>query len=92
MGYKPSWSNGKQCDSCGAWCQDDCRLCAAPQCCPQCCKISCLESKSDSDRELIEKLVEALEYSCDHSMLHCDGTCEKEIRMKAVEFAQERLK
>jgi len=36
---RPCWSNGQRCESCGAWCIDDCVRCGAPQCCPQCCLI-----------------------------------------------------
>lgn len=41
---KPEWSNGNRCDTCGAWCIDNCQSCGAPQCCPQCCRISSLEA------------------------------------------------
>lgn len=37
--------------------------------------------------EAIEKakvLEEALQYSCSHSSLHCDGSCERDVRQQAL--------
>lgn len=39
----PEWSNGQRCESCGAWCIDNCVRCGAPQCCPQCCLVGEVE-------------------------------------------------
>jgi len=55
----PSWSNGKRCETCGAWCIDNCVVCGAPQCCPQCCKITIRDAHIDAIQKGRQQLIEA---------------------------------
>lgn len=61
-GKRPEWSNGKRCDTCGAWLIDGpCLRCGAPQCCPQCCQLT-------AERERRERYQGQVESSRSHNM------------------------
>jgi len=64
----PEWSNSQRCESCGAWCIDNCVRCGAPQCCPQCCSINterAAREKADEENNRLRALVDRLPKTAD---------------------------